>query len=45
MSRIRQSDRMETLFWVEVTLPGLGAPRPIQLGLERDGQIEPLALR
>ena len=31
--------------WVEVTLPGLGAPRPIQLGLERDGQIEPLALR
>ena len=31
--------------WVEVTLPGLGAPRPIQLGLERDGKIEPLALR
>lgn len=31
--------------WVEVTLPGSGAPRPIQLGLEKDGQIEPLALR
>ena len=31
--------------WVEVTLPGLGTPRPIQLGLEKDGQIEPLALR
>ena len=31
--------------WVEVTLPGLGAPRPIQLGIEKDGQIEPLALR
>ena len=31
--------------WVEVTLPGLGAPRPIQLGIEKDGRIEPLALR
>ena len=31
--------------WVEVTLPGLGAPRPIQLGTEKDGRIEPLALR
>ena len=31
--------------WVEVTLPGSGAPRPIQLGIEKDGQIEPLALR
>ncbi len=31
--------------WVEVTLPGSGAPRPIQLGLEQNGQIEPLALR
>ena len=31
--------------WVEVSLPGLGAPRPIQLGIEKDGLIEPLALR
>ena len=31
--------------WVEVTLPGSGAPRPIQLGIEKDGRIEPLALR
>ncbi len=31
--------------WVEVSLPGSGAPRPIQLGLEKNGQIEPLALR
>ena len=31
--------------WVEVTLPGLGAPRPIQIGIEKDGRIEPLALR
>ena len=31
--------------WVEVSLPNLGAPRPIQLGIEKDGQIEPLALR
>ena len=31
--------------WVEVTLPGLGVPRPIQLGIEKDGRIEPLALR
>ena len=31
--------------WVEVTLPVSGAPRPIQLGIEKDGQIEPLALR
>ena len=31
--------------WVEVTLPGMGDPRPIQLGIEKDGRIEPLALR
>ena len=31
--------------WVEVTLPGSGAPRPIQLGIEKDGQIQALALR
>ena len=31
--------------WVEVTLPGSGGPRPIQLGIEKDGQIQPLALR
>ena len=32
-------------FWVEVTLPRFGAPRPIQLGLETNGLIEPLPLR
>ena len=31
--------------WVEVSLTGSGAPRPIQLGIEKDGQIEPLLLR
>ena len=31
--------------WVEVTLPNQGPVRPIQLGVERDGQIEPLSLR
>ena len=31
--------------WVEVTLPRFGAPRPIQLGLETNGLIEPLPLR
>jgi hypothetical protein len=28
--------------WVEVTLPKRGAPRPIRLGLKRNGAIEPL---
>ena len=31
--------------WVEVTLPRSGAPRPIRLGEEREGRIEPLGLR
>lgn len=31
--------------WVQVTVPDFGEPRPIQLGLEKDGQITPLALR
>jgi hypothetical protein len=33
------------MLWVEVTLPRLGSPRPIQLGHERQGRIEPLSLR
>lgn len=28
--------------WVEVTLPPHGAPRPIRLGLMRDGAIQPI---
>jgi uncharacterized membrane-anchored protein len=28
--------------WVEVTIPHKGPPRPIQLGLKKDGKIEPL---
>lgn len=28
--------------WVEVSLPPLGAPRPIRLGRKRGGRIEPL---
>jgi hypothetical protein len=31
--------------WVEVSLPALGAPRPIRLGVKRGDRIEPLALR
>ena len=31
--------------WVEVTVPRSGAPRPIQLGLDVNGLIQPLLLR
>ena len=31
--------------WVEVTLPRAGAPRPIRLGIRRNGELTPLALR
>ena len=31
--------------WVEVTVPRFGAPRPLQLGLEVNGLIQPLLLR
>lgn len=30
--------------WVEVTLPKAGAPRPIRLGVKKDGVITPLDL-
>ena len=30
--------------WVEVTVPGAGAPRPIQLGVKRDGVLTPLKI-
>jgi hypothetical protein len=30
--------------WVEVTLPRSGAPRPIRLGVRKDGVLTPLAL-
>jgi hypothetical protein len=31
--------------WVELTLPQSGAPRPIRLGVMRDGRLTPLDLR
>jgi len=31
--------------WVEVTLPGHGAPRPIRLGIRKEGVLQPLDLR
>jgi uncharacterized membrane-anchored protein len=31
--------------WVEVTVPPKGAPRPIQLGVKKDGALTPLQLR
>lgn len=31
--------------WVEVTIPRRGAPRPIRLGVKKDGALTPLTLR
>ena len=31
--------------WVEVSLPKKGAPRPIRLGVKKDGVLTPLGLR
>jgi hypothetical protein len=31
--------------WVEVTIPRAGPPRPIRLGVRKDGALTPLALR
>jgi hypothetical protein len=31
--------------WVEVTVPPTGAPRPIRLGVKKDGALTPLELR
>ena len=31
--------------WVEVTIPREGPPRPIRLGVKKDGVLKPLALR
>lgn len=31
--------------WVEVTLPRRGAPRPIRLGVMKDGSLQPLDIR
>jgi len=31
--------------WVEVTIPKVGLPRPIQLGVKKDGVITPLEVR
>jgi hypothetical protein len=28
--------------WVEVTIPKSGAPRPIRLGVKKDGQLTPI---
>jgi hypothetical protein len=30
--------------WVEVTVPGKGPPRPIRLGVKKDGALTPLDL-
>jgi GDYXXLXY protein len=34
--------RLHRDLWAEVTVPSLGVPRPIQLGVERDGKMVPL---
>jgi len=31
--------------WVEVTIPREGPPRPIRLGVRKDGELTPLSLR
>jgi len=31
--------------WVEVTLPRHGGPRPIRLGVKKNGELEPLDVR
>lgn len=31
--------------WAEVTIPSCGPPRPIRLGIKKDGQIQPLEVR
>jgi len=31
--------------WVEVTVPPTGAPRPIRLGVKKNGRLEPLTFR
>lgn len=31
--------------WVEATLPAVGPPRPIRLGVKKNGILQPLALR
>lgn len=31
--------------WVEVTVPPTGAPRPIQLGVKKNGRLEPLTFK
>jgi hypothetical protein len=30
--------------WAEVTIPRQGPPRPIRLGIQKDGRIQPLAV-
>ena len=40
-SRLKSGEEL----WVEVTLPKQGPPRPIRLGIKRDGKIIPLEIR
>lgn len=40
-----QFDRNARELWAEVTIPRKGPPRPIRLGIKKDGQIEPADLR
>jgi hypothetical protein len=38
-------ERMRTIeLWAEVTVPRKGPPRPIRLGVKKDGRVEPLAV-
>ena len=40
-----QFDRNAPELWAEVTIPRKGPPRPIRLGIKKDGQIEPVDAR
>ncbi|HTO09686.1 MAG TPA: hypothetical protein VMR86_21725 [Myxococcota bacterium] len=40
--RAQDPTRLHRELWAEVTVPSLGVPRPIQLGVEREGQMVPL---
>jgi uncharacterized membrane-anchored protein len=38
---VRSSDRTAEI-WAEVTIPRKGPPRPIRLGIKKDGQMRPV---
>jgi uncharacterized membrane-anchored protein len=41
VTRLRPGEEL----WVEVSVPPAGAPRPLRLGVKRDGVLTPLVLR